>query len=117
MADTATSTSPPAPHLQGEETKTAVGRPTLVEGSVRATPAATVDTVDRVVVDHRIMGGVPGVRGTRIPVATILGLLGEGLTPAEVIAHNPQLVVHDVLARLRYAADLANERFLPRHQP
>ena len=47
------------------------------------------------------------------PLATILGLLGEGLTPAEVIAHHPQLVIDDVLACLRYAADLTNERFLP----
>jgi uncharacterized protein (DUF433 family) len=60
--------------------------------------------VDRVVIDHRVMGGVPCVRGTRIPVATILGLLGEGLSPAEVIADYPQLVLDDVLACLRYAA-------------
>jgi uncharacterized protein (DUF433 family) len=60
--------------------------------------------VDRVVVDHRIMGGVPCVRGTRIPVVTILGLLGEGRSPAEVIADYPQLVLDDVLACLRYAA-------------
>ena len=50
------------------------------------------------------------MRGTRIPVATILGLLGAGLTPAEVIGYHPQLVVDDVLACLRYAADLTNER-------
>ena len=64
----------------------------------------TVYIVDRVVVDHRIMGGVPCVRGTRIPVVTILGLLGEGRSPAEVIADYPQLVLDDVLACLRYAA-------------
>jgi len=63
------------------------------------------------------MGGAPCVRGTWIPVATVLGLLGEGLSPAEVIADYPQLVVDDVLACLRYAADLANERSLPPHQP
>ena len=50
------------------------------------------------------MSGVPCVRGTRIPVVTILGLLGEGLSPAEVIADYPQLVLDDVLACLRYAA-------------
>jgi uncharacterized protein (DUF433 family) len=57
------------------------------------------------------------VRGTRIPVATVLGLLGEGLSPAEVIADYPQLVVDDVLACLRYAARLADERFLPLRRP
>ena len=75
---------------------------TFVGGA--GSPGVTVDIVDRVVIDHRIMGGVPCVRGTRIPVATILGLLGEGLSPAEVIADYPQLVLDDVLACLRYAA-------------
>ena len=70
---------------------------------VAGRPAVT-DIVDCVVVDHRIMGGVPCVRGTRIPVVTILGLLGEGLSPAEVIGDYPQLVLDDVLACLRYAA-------------
>jgi len=60
--------------------------------------------VDRVVIEHRIMGGVPCARVTRIPVVTILGRLGEGLSPAEVIADYPQLVLDDVLACLRYAA-------------
>ena len=50
-------------------------------------PGVTVDIVDRVVIDHRIMGGVPCVRGTRIPVATILGLLGEGLSPVVIDRH------------------------------
>ena len=45
--------------------------------------------MDRVVTVHRIMGGVPCVRGTWIPVATILGLLGEGLTPADVLTDRP----------------------------
>ena len=44
------------------------------------------------------------MRGTRIPVVTIVGLLSEGLSPAEVIADYPQLVLDDVLACLRYAA-------------
>ncbi|MCB1245556.1 MAG: DUF433 domain-containing protein, partial [Verrucomicrobiae bacterium] len=32
---------------------------------------------DRIIADHRIMGGAPCVRGTRIPVATIVGLMAE----------------------------------------
>ncbi len=44
------------------------------------------------------MGGVPCVRGTRIPVATIAGLLAEGMTVQEVLQHYPQLTVQDVLA-------------------
>ena len=75
-----------------------------MKASAIGSPGVTVDIVDNFAIDHRIMGGVPCVRGTRIPVATILGLLGEGLSPAEMIADYPQLVLDDVLACLRYAA-------------
>lgn len=68
------------------------------------TLATTVDAMDRVVVDHRIMNGAPCVRGTRIPVETILGLLGEGLAPADVLTAYPQLVLEDILACEQYAA-------------
>jgi len=53
--------------------------------------------MDRVAIDHRIMGGVACVRGTRIPVATILGLLGEGLTPADVLTEDELGMVVDFL--------------------
>jgi len=83
---------------------TLAGYPASMKASAIGSPGVTVDIVDNFAIDHRIMGGVPCVRGTRIPVATILGLLGEGLSPAEVIADYPQLVLDDVLACLRYAA-------------
>ena len=38
----------------------------------------------RIVADHRIMGGVPCVRGTRVAVATIVGLVAQGRTVAEI---------------------------------
>ena len=68
-------------------------------------------------VDHRIMGGVPCVRGTRIPAATILALLGEGLPATDVLTHYPQLVLDDVLAREQYAAAAANERVMQLREP
>lgn len=71
----------------------------------------------RVVVDHRIMGGAPCVRGTRIPVITVLGLLGEGLTSADVLAQYPQLVLDDVLACLQFAAAAMDQRTLPLRLP
>ena len=67
----------------------------------------------RVLIDHTIMGGVPCIRGTRIPVATILGLLGEGVTTDEVLDMYPQLVIDDITACLRYAADAVDQRTLP----
>ena len=59
----------------------------------------------------------PAYAATRIPVATILGQLGEGLTPADVLTDHPQLVLEDVLACLQYAAGAVKERTLPLHQP
>jgi len=50
------------------------------------------------------MGGVPCIAGTRIPVVTILGLLGDDMPIAEALALNPQLARDDVLACLRYPA-------------
>ena len=54
--------------------------------------------MDRIVADPAIMGGVPCVRGTRIPVATIAGLLAENVTAQEVLQHYPQLTAQDVQA-------------------
>jgi hypothetical protein len=44
--------------------------------------------MDRIVADPAIMGGVPCVRGTRIPVATIAGLLAEDVTVQDVLEHS-----------------------------
>jgi uncharacterized protein (DUF433 family) len=67
----------------------------------------------RITVDHQIMGGVPCVAGTRIPVATVVGLVANGLTTEEIIAEYPQLTTADVQACLGYAARAVDERELP----
>jgi uncharacterized protein (DUF433 family) len=68
---------------------------------------------DRISIDHRVMGGVPCIAGTRIPVATVIGLLGQGYDVAEVLAEYPTLTKDDILAGLRFAARAVNERELP----
>ncbi|MBA2272050.1 MAG: DUF433 domain-containing protein [Chthoniobacterales bacterium] len=68
---------------------------------------------ERISVDHRVMGGVPCIVGTRIPVATIVSLVAEGETPTDIVASYPQLVADDVRAALRYAAATVRERELP----
>ncbi len=68
---------------------------------------------DRIAVDHRIMGGVPCVKGSRIPVATVVGMVAEGLTIHEIRSEFPQLTTEDVQASLRYAAAAVDERELP----
>jgi uncharacterized protein (DUF433 family) len=64
-------------------------------------------------VDHTIMGGVPCVAGTRIPVATVVGLVANGLSVEEIRTDYPQLTAEDVQACLVYAAHAVDERELP----
>lgn len=72
---------------------------------------------DRIVADHRIMGGVPCIRGTRIPVATVVGLFAEGRDVDDILADYPQLMVEDVRAALEFAAAAVSERQLPLRMP
>jgi uncharacterized protein (DUF433 family) len=67
------------------------------------------ELVRRISVDSAACGGQPCVRGTRISVAIILDGLAEGLSPAQVIDHYPQLNPDDVRAALAYAAELSRE--------
>jgi uncharacterized protein (DUF433 family) len=67
----------------------------------------------RISVDHRIMGGIPCVAGTRIPVATVMGLVADGLTTDEILAEYPQLIREDIQGCLGYAARAVDERELP----
>lgn len=67
----------------------------------------------RVVADHRIMGGVPCIRDTRIPVATIVGLVAQGRSVDEIVADYPQLAADDVRAALEFAAAAVSERQVP----
>jgi uncharacterized protein (DUF433 family) len=69
--------------------------------------------VERVSVNHEVMGGVPCVAGTRIPVAMIIGLIAEGATTEEIIGDYPQLHADDIRACLLYASKAVDERELP----
>lgn len=62
---------------------------------------------ERIVVDPNVLGGMPHVRETRIPIAVILDGLGEGLTSNELIEHYPRLTLEDIRAALEYAAEMA----------
>jgi len=64
---------------------------------------------EHVVVDATVCGGQPCVKGTRIPIAVLLDGLAEGLSPAELIDHYPQISLADIGAALGYAAELARE--------
>ena len=58
----------------------------------------------RIWVDPAIMGGMPCVRGTRIPVRMILDYLAEGATLTEILQQYPQLTEEDVRAAIAFGA-------------
>ncbi|GAB3847471.1 DUF433 domain-containing protein [Nesterenkonia populi] len=60
----------------------------------------------RVTLDPRKMGGVPVIRGMRIPVATVVNMVADGLTVEEILEDLPDLEAEDVREVLRYAAEL-----------
>lgn len=59
------------------------------------------------------MGGVPCVRGLRVPVATVVGMVAEGMSESEIVAAYPDLEVEDMREAIRYAAEAVRERELP----
>ncbi len=67
---------------------------------------AAVRWQDRIIVDPEIHHGVPCVRGTRVPVAVVLGSLAEGLSPDEVLQDYPTITREDIQACLEYAAEI-----------
>ena len=68
---------------------------------------------DRITVDPAQMGGVPCIRRLRIPVATVVGLVAESKTHAEILADYPDLEEADIRQALEYAAEAVRERQLP----
>ena len=67
----------------------------------------------RINADHRVMAGVPCIRGTRIPVATLIGLVAEGMTTGEILVDFPQLTADDVREALQFAAAAVDQATLP----
>ena len=66
-----------------------------------------------ITIDPAQMGGVPCIRGLRIPVATVLRLLAAGMTEAQILSDYPDLRIEDIRECLRFAAACAMERELP----
>jgi uncharacterized protein (DUF433 family) len=67
----------------------------------------------RITTDPARMGGVPCIRGLRIPVATVVGMVADGMPEAEILEAYPDLELGDVREALRYAAEAVRERSLP----
>jgi uncharacterized protein (DUF433 family) len=67
----------------------------------------------RITVNPEQMGGVPCIRGLRIPVATIVGMMAEGMNSAEILRAYPDLEEKDVRQALAFAAEAVREREIP----
>src|SRR5438477_9467047 len=71
---------------------------------------------DRITHDPAVMGGKPCIRGLRVTVGTLIGLLASGHTADEILAAYPYLEALDLKAALAYAALRTEEIELPLHQ-
>lgn len=68
---------------------------------------------DRITIRPDQMGGVPCLRGLRIPVAAVVEMIAQEMTRQEILAAYPDLEPADIQAALNFAADAVRERTLP----
>lgn len=71
-------------------------------------------TFHHITIDPTRMGGVPCIRDLRIPVATVVRMVAEGMTTDEILNEHPDLQKEDIQQALRYAAAALRESELPR---
>jgi uncharacterized protein (DUF433 family) len=72
------------------------------------------DLTERITLDPSILVGKPVIRGTRISVEFVLGLMAERWSEADILKAYPGLVPEDIQACLAYARDLmSSERVFP----
>jgi len=70
-------------------------------------------TFQRITVNPHQMGGVPCLRGLRIPVATVVGMVADGMSDERILKAYPDLTGEDIREALRYAAEAVREREIP----
>jgi uncharacterized protein (DUF433 family) len=66
--------------------------------------------IDRITLDPAVMGGKPCIRGLRVTVGTVLGLMAEGVSRERILSAYPYLEPGDLDASLAYAAWRLEER-------
>ncbi|HEX2255235.1 MAG TPA: DUF433 domain-containing protein [Afifellaceae bacterium] len=67
----------------------------------------------RITVNPNLMGGVPCIRGLRIPVSTVVDMVADDMSAAQILAAYPDLEPGDIQEALHYAAEAVRERQLP----
>ena len=71
-----------------------------------------MEPLTRITVDPQVMGGKPCIRGMRVTVGTVVGLIACGKTVKDVLAEYPYLECEDVFEALSYAAWRSEEKEL-----
>ena len=69
-----------------------------------------MERLDRISLRPEVMGGKACVRGTRVTVGMVVGMIGAGVGIDDILADYPYLEREDILQALRYAAWLAEQR-------
>jgi uncharacterized protein (DUF433 family) len=67
----------------------------------------------RITINPKQMGGAPCIRGLRIPVATVVGMVADKMSDEEILRDYPDLEPQDIREALRFAAESVRERELP----
>ena len=67
---------------------------------------------NRITINSYQMGGAPCIRGLRIPVATVVGMVADEMSEEEILKAYPDLELEDIHEALRYAAEAVREREL-----
>jgi len=68
---------------------------------------------ERITVNPKQMDGVPCIRNLRIPVATVVGMIADGMAENEILDAYPDLETADIREALRFAAEAVRDRELP----
>ncbi len=74
-------------------------------------------SLDRITIDPAVMGGKACIRGMRVTVGTVVGLLAAGRSPDEIVEAYPYLEREDIDQSLAYAAWRLEEREVPLSAP
>ena len=75
-----------------------------------------MNQLDRITLNPERMGGRPCVRDLRFPVSSVVAMVADGMTTAEITADHPDLEPEDIVECLRYAAVAVQQRGLPLRQ-
>jgi uncharacterized protein (DUF433 family) len=77
-----------------------------------ATPFMTAE--QRITLDPKVLAGKPVIRGTRLSVEFVIGLMADGWSEADILSSYPGITREDIIACLAYARDtLSSEKVFP----